>query len=92
MSAKHTPGPWRHDYISSSSQPSGWTNIHGDPDKDGWTLLAKVHTASDARLIAAAPDMLAALRKISNMDGRDDLTSAWTIARTAIAKAIGEQP
>lgn len=97
----HTPGPW----IVSRFSPlrRGWTAVHGDPEQDGWTLVAEAQTERDARLIAAAPDMLAALEEVeSYFDDRADVVdgsygipepnkemSLLTEIRTAIAKAIG---
>ena len=90
--SKHTPGPW---------------HIDGDPD-DGRIVTEFVddrievwtggeRTAPDVRLIAAAPDLLAACRilmgvaewaernrKRSIMDVCD-----WSIVRAAISKAEG---
>lgn len=83
MSAKHTPGPW----------------IVGGPHDAPWVSTAdhKTHlpnSVEDARLIAAAPELLAALKlaehtAIGGMDG-DMLAALQDImmtARAAIAKA-----
>lgn len=44
----------------------------------------------DARLIAAAPDLLAALREVTiQHDGHYSTAAAWAAARSAIAKAEG---
>lgn len=57
MSAKHSPGPWR------------WgTTIAGnralmDPTEDVPIAWADVASEADARLIAAAPELLAELRE-----------------------------
>ena len=57
MSAKHTPGPWRYEY-----EP-GYCGELIAPD--GMTIAVFVDEPRpyDARLIAAAPDLLAALRR-----------------------------
>lgn len=49
---------------------------------------------ANARLIAAAPDLLAALHQMLNdlTDGDDEAHTAVKRARAAIAKATGETP
>ena len=93
----HTPGPWTVDDIS----------IHGP---DGWNVAnaaCRSRTSetqeANARLIAAAPDLLDALRSAASCmmlqqvleRGRGDKTaSGWDApiaqARAAIVKADGE--
>jgi hypothetical protein len=79
-----TPGPWRVEIISG----------------DMAQVLAKSYCVaddvrpSDARLIAAAPDLLQALQQLINLHGASytDLVTddeAWAKARAAIAKAEG---
>lgn len=66
MEDKHTPGPWR-DGIYSKDNRGGWFTWVGPDSGDG---IARVHshtiliseTQANARLIAAAPKMLEALR------------------------------
>ena len=82
--SKHTPGPW------TAIADSGDENAD-----DGWYVLNDQETAiavglyePDARLIAAAPDLLDACRQarivlFHNKDMRDTLTAA-------ILKAEGE--
>lgn len=91
MNSSHTPGPWSY-YLNpltgkSAIAPSG-----------DWPPLAKVNTESDARLIAAAPELLAALQAIVNgrvriSDKANDMLSEHDpkviSARAAIAKARG---
>jgi len=90
---KHTPGPWRIDPIKAHA--NGNRRIMAEQ----CTTVAVVpeHLAADARLIAAAPDLLEALqevcarllyRGVSTNAGRPDRT-ALEIARAAIAKATG---
>ena len=52
--SKHTPGPW---------EASGLTVYDTCMD-----AVASVHSAADARLIAAAPDLLAALKPFADVD------------------------
>lgn len=81
MSTKHTPGPWQ--YISTKHRTIICAES-GDRVAECESL-----TASDARLIAAAPELLAALEKALRYGGLfPDLAEE---ARAAIAKATGEQ-
>jgi hypothetical protein len=95
----HTPGPWqaRNDY--------GWDTIIGNVDgpDDGeytYTGIAEVITEdpgeaqANARLIAAAPELLEALQRCTarleiHMKHSEDL-AAHMQAAAAIAKATGE--
>ena len=95
MSEKHTPGPWRRDAACGGLAIE--SEKHGNI---GLVNLARASMA-DARLIAAAPELLEALHEIAKGEGafsRDQLTHATNtieimveIARAAIAKAE-EQP
>ena len=99
MSAKHTPGPWMKAerlngpwwHISSSHSVGGRQAVacvHGE-SKRGATAYAEMFEAN-ARLIAAAPDLLDALQAFPGFT--DDATAgdAWLEKmRAAIAKAIG---
>lgn len=91
METKHTPGPW---------------NFHGSTlvqDKGNRLNLGTFHEApglgtaadSNARLIAAAPDLLAALQdlcRLSIWNNASDYDRARvTKARAAIARATGNQ-
>ena len=57
------------------------------PECEGGHVL--ILSEQDARLIAAAPDLLAALQALDR-NGHTEAT--WFIAKKAIAKATGEQP
>ena len=85
--AKHTPGPWQ------------WTQ-HFDPTisiyKDGFGQIARLYDSSagtgkaNARLIAAAPDLLDALQSIiEDIDSEFGTDCDYNKARAAIAKATG---
>lgn len=95
----HTPGPWHVNAIDSKAG-----RIVGDETSKGWDKLqinnanatiATVYRSKDARLIAAAPDLLAALRLImSAVDNGviEHFPAAIGIqAGAAIARAEGRE-
>ena len=78
---KHTPGPWEW-------SDDGNGNCWGRAGLKPCVLSATVHGLvyvddADARLIAAAPDLLEALREMERLHG------ATALSRAAIAKAEG---
>jgi hypothetical protein len=84
----HTPGPWAVGPHPGNLAGIDWRTIvtnhggHFDAAYVGEAML------SDARLIAAAPELLAALQNIvMNDDGSPIAHIMASIARTAIAKA-----
>lgn len=89
MTVKHTPGPWR----ASTASMDGFRPIMAP----GGAIVSLVSNLagnpSDARLIAAAPDLLEALTLL--VAGIENSVSDTYIplvkARAAIAKATGEQ-
>lgn len=105
---KHTPGPWRIEAISNEPIPGAverkqyniWSSTACAiyPDK---TFIARVASGLsernklNAQLIAAAPDLLEALKEFRQMmDGANDptapaLTRTYTRACEAISKAEG---
>lgn len=78
MNTQHTPGPWQ--------QGDGY-NAHATTVHIKSTLIAKAETEADARLIAAAPDLLAALaRAVAWCDEHGDTRHEWYAdARAVIA-------
>ena len=102
--AKHTPGPWEaaiqpgcHAVIASlSGGPKAVAIIGNNTPDDGNEPMR----FANARLIAAAPDLLAALQEMyeaaSDSDschyGTLSTTFLRKIARAAIVKATGEEP
>ena len=98
---QHTPGPWiarsRHNYPDRDECCGlGW-EIEGPPEPQ---LRGQFAKAADAYLIAAAPDLLAALERLRYGDGchcrftpnwKGNHSDACNQARAAIAKARGEQ-
>ena len=91
---KHTPGPWT---IADGESRRVYLINHGR-DAVGETVYTETRNPADARLIAAAPDLLAALKGILRehdalqmAEGRTgDRWPAATRARAAITKATGE--
>jgi hypothetical protein len=64
MSDKHTPGPWQ---VTHNSQGETFVDFTGETG--GLFAVARVYATggnqeADARLIAAAPDLLVALRAL----------------------------
>jgi hypothetical protein len=86
---KHTPGPW----VTDDKQ-SGDVFRYVMPE-DGSVLpicrldVDRFETEANARLIAAAPELLEALKEIVRNDPWGS-SSAGMIARAAITKATGE--
>jgi hypothetical protein len=82
---QHTPGPWFAHNIGLGPNGAGPFTypLGNDPDK----------AAANARLIAAAPDMLAALQAIAATSTEEDaetaLGSIQMICRAIITKAKG---
>jgi len=103
MTAKHTPGPWTPEfgeaYRVRAQQDGGqvaiMTNLKGRDGLAGRRNGDEV--AANARLIAAAPELLAALQEVTmvldallNVRGNEpDQDSISGRARAAIAKATG---
>ena len=88
--SKHTPGPW---HIGGRTILRPTLTIFHKPF--GLGDVAEVYEEANARLIAAAPELLEALKEIADTDPVDaalDPQRAVRIARAAIAKATGEQP
>jgi len=84
MTINHTLAPWK----APASQFGYVTAM------DNWgnpVTVCSARSEADARLIAAAPDMLAALMLLVDGDGKpDECPRALAAARAAIAKAKGE--
>lgn len=88
MSTKHTPGPWKTECGQVfNSTASGWVSEY----------VAKVNEVSkcseaNARLIAAAPELLEALEwAVKLMSGEAVPAGCEQAARAAISKAKGQQ-
>lgn len=97
--SKHTPGPWRIEFVKDVS--SGSVGSHIIRLGNEWEYLAFHKSGStpdvekaNAHLIAAAPEMLEALENLLQfVDSIPDITnehSKMKAARDAIKKARGE--
>lgn len=101
MSAKHTPGPWSvyapQFGFSAITEPDGKL-IFGLAAGNAKERRGEAECAANARLIAAAPDMLEALERIVKVgiheihDWRAVALRMQETALAAIAKATGEAP
>jgi len=92
MKTKHTPGPWRVAYLDRNRQSvvmsehieiaTCWHHSVGSIEKE-------MH--ANARLIAAAPDLLEALNAVEGAyQCGADLNTVMDQVKSAIAKANGE--
>lgn len=102
---KHTPGPWVFcwDKYGKESEIHGKSELNDAPIcivlHDDVTESGAEEQLANARLIAAAPELLEALKAlIDNVgicicyDESERECKAWEMAEAAIAKAEGEQP
>lgn len=91
MTDKHTPGPWiaKRGSVRIAATPDDgvaecWRHV------DGGTLCPTLEEAcANARLIAAAPDMLTALQCIALHAPSLDVIGIRELCDAAIAKATG---
>ena len=102
--SKHTPGPWSVGEVSHRKQRVDIDSLHADQTlgHQTWRGLARAYGCEDmpaegtaamlanARLIAAAPELLEALQSVlDNCLDSAGLCAAHAKARAAIAKAKG---
>ena len=101
MKTKHTPGPWK--AVNGDNDLSGYfIRILSISDAEIAPARAygdnKEQRQANARLIAAAPELLAALQLVENCNNYTsdgcpvsyELQAALTEVRAAIRKATGE--
>lgn len=82
MTGQHTPGPWE---AHASPYLKFATVVIADVAHEIRTELSE----HDARLIAAAPDLLAALIALTTPPRDAAIATNYANARAAIAKATG---
>lgn len=92
MNTKHTPGPWTAKHLGADGiviHRPGWEITTPEYDVVANILRgAPIRNEADALLIASAPDLLAALQRLTE-DIND--TDAIHVARAAIRKATGAE-
>lgn len=93
MNAQHTQGPW---YIAADAEGTMTTDSNGAQITMWPPQGGTVEQCANARLIAAAPDLLVALQMVDRIWSNDqtanlDPESPLAIVRAAIAKATGEK-
>lgn len=104
MESKHTPGPWAvgfsdgtgPTYITAGDHPALKKTEESivvvvSGATDDWGVEHGVRNPADAQLIAAAPDMLALLRELVDLEGPQPGNVAWARkVQAVVAKATGE--
>ena len=95
---KHTPGPWM---VNASTDTANCYKIEGaglsvkvygkDRYLPNGTTVRVLRTLANARLIAAAPDLLAACKAVRDLVEFNDVPreEIWKIIDAAVAKAEG---
>ena len=91
--SNHTPGPWTFNGRTvrgpHPKDPEGRTRIVAEAIWDRGTYVDDAE--ANARLIAAAPELLEALEALVLDESKEYIpTRLWDAARAAIAKAKGE--
>lgn len=88
MNTKHTPGPWG--CIGTSYHAHDYRLTKPDAAPLPLNVKANDHSEqrANARLIAAAPDLLEALYQIRDLP--EDSRIHYKVAQRAISKALGE--
>lgn len=90
MKNLHTPGPWRvnkkvNTSVEQATAPQGMVLICQCEDPDGARINKE--DAANARLIAAAPELLEALKAIVELNIFNDSIKGFDKAQRAIQKA-----
>ena len=95
MTTEHTPAPWVQEGFFASDEYGDFPGIIGG-NGDTVCYVASFDEQPDLNLIAAAPDLLAALialrHEFEQVVAVPDAFTAFNQATTAIAKARGENP
>jgi hypothetical protein len=88
--AKHTPGPWKaHDDDGTGTLPCV---LSDKVNAGGNFYVAQCNVFADAQLIAAAPELLEALKTLLNWANAASLNEIpCKVAEAAVAKAEGRE-
>ena len=90
MTAKHTPGPWEANELGFVTNYLGQVICDASRPSFVSNKAHKAREKADARLIAAAPDLLKALQQAKRV--LSVYSIEWSLAEDAIAKATGGTP
>lgn len=91
-----TPGPWTWDYSNDVGPDDDYFIEFFEIRNDKHELVGRADREADARLIAAAPDLLEALQRLLvSVESHEDAKTLGELgsigqAYAAIAKATGE--
>ena len=98
---KHTPGPWKIDFGYPRGLPGGISTMNGGRPVTRFNTFARPtspEALANARLIAAAPELLEALEWYASdavscceINTHEEFERFTERARAAIARARGEQ-
>jgi len=92
----HTPGPWVFEWSNDVGPDDDYYIEFFDVLDGKGNKIAQVDEKVDARLIAAAPELLAAAQAMLavcyDLERNDETLTAVKKTMTAIAKATGENP
>ena len=87
--AKFSPGPWR---VSREDDETDsrrrWVAVVSASDRDVASLHESLYPEADARLIAAAPEMLDLLRERPTSDDADHEIEEWETRRSTLLARI----
>lgn len=91
---KGTPGPWRVNTIGEHWNNPALVHLEVTYGTDGECVCDTVYRREDADLIAAAPELLEALRRMlragQKQNWNEHYESEMSLASAAIQKATGE--
>lgn len=88
MSVKHTPGPWVDESELATPTSRQVSSFSRDGNRVLQVVVASSNLEEDARLIAAAPELLDALEKIEQQLDYGQIDTARRIAFSALLKYI----
>lgn len=87
--SKHTPGPWVASHIGETGFSRSVPVYQVRSSDPQYTAIVDAAGEADARLIAAAPELLEVLKYVMTAHG-EQLTDAFDKAWEVIAKAEGQ--
>lgn len=105
VTAKHTPGPWRAEFACHVNEhvtdvgQGAFQILSADKNRAGWVLCSRhrwpeheQEMNANARLVAAAPDLLEALQDCRRALLNAGATGELEFVDAAIKKATGGTP